>query len=57
MQFELITHHQLTGRSDDPEVLAALEEMGGINYLVIFLRNLTTPIKRNLLEQLRQYRD
>lgn len=55
LQFELITHHQLTGRADDPEVVAALEELGGINYLVIFLKNLTTPIKRDLVEQLRTY--
>lgn len=33
-----------------------LEELGGINYLVIFLRNLTQPIKRSLVDQLKQYR-
>lgn len=55
LQFELITHHQLTGKADDPEVVAALDELGGINYLVIFLKNLTTPIKRDLVEQLRIY--
>ena len=55
MQFELITHHQLTGKTEDPEVAAALEELGGINYLVIFLKNLTTPVKRDLLDLLQTY--
>ena len=32
-----------------------LQELGGINYLVIFLKNLTQPIKRSLPEVLKQY--
>ena len=27
-----------------------LQELGGVNYLIIFLTNLTTPIKRELLD-------
>jgi hypothetical protein len=29
-----------------------LKQMGGINYLTIFLQNLTTPIKKELTEEL-----
>jgi hypothetical protein len=29
---------------------ALLQELGGINYLIIFLKNLTNPIKKNLNE-------
>lgn len=56
MQFELLTQHQLGGHGEDAELRAMLEELGGINYLVIFLRNLTQPIKRSLVDQLKQYR-
>ena len=33
---------------------ALLQELGGINYLIIFLKNLTNPIKKNLNEILQQ---
>lgn len=45
LQFELLTQHQLAGHENDPEVKAMLEELGGINYLVLFLQNLTSPVK------------
>jgi len=49
MQFEVL------GLEDaDPEHDALLQELiGGINYLSVFLTNLTSPVKKNLLDELR----
>ena len=55
LQFELLTQHQLAGNENDTDVQAMLQELCGINYLVIFLRNLTQPIKRELSDVLKQY--
>ena len=60
MQFEMLTQHQLNAdEMGDPAQFSAghkalLEELGGINYLIIFLKNLTNPIKKNLVDILNQ---
>lgn len=41
LQFEMLTQHQLAGGEAGAETDAMLQELGGINYLVIFLKNLT----------------
>ena len=52
----MLTQHQLNAdeMGDQAEFSAGhkalLEELGGINYLIIFLKNLTNPIKKNLVD-------
>jgi len=52
----MLTQHQLNAdQMEDPAQFSAghkalLEELGGINYLILFLKNLTNPIKKNLVE-------
>ena len=55
LQFEVLTQHQLSG-GDEQDYEELLQELGGVNYLVIFLKNLTQPVKRNLVDILQQYK-
>ena len=52
LQFEILAQQQLTGISQTTKAQSEqlLQELGGVNYLIIFLTNLTTPIKRELLD-------
>lgn len=62
MQFEMLTQHQLNAdENGEPTNFSAghkalLDELGGINYLILFLKNLTNPIKKNLVDILHTLR-
>jgi len=50
LQFEMLTQHAQAGPEQAKEVDAMLQELGGVNYLVIFLKNLTSPIKKVVID-------